>query len=319
MDGALDPGSVPKKRGRKKKDAEGEEDTNTKLKSRRGRKTKNVFNAYAQEDTETTSAASTDNVIVQLKIEKEIDPEEYHHTSHADPKESFPVLPNAYNTHDDNTFQSIPMMFVDHAEAQKAGPGNDLKVIELLKEFEMKSKTMEWPTTTNICCYWCCHQFKNPPFGIPIKYTNGIFHVYGCFCGLECAAAYNFDTARSCDEVWERYQLINLLARSIDYKQKVKVAPPRLTLKMFGGYMDINEFRQFSDTSKFSNINFPPMLTMTQQIEELNETDVISEYKYIPLDIERINRYKEKITMKRTKPVKEFKNTLDSLMNLKIN
>ena len=213
------------------------------------------------------------------------------------------------------------------------------RVVELLKDFEMKSRASEWPSSTSICCYWCCHTFKNPPFGIPVKYMEGTssdigtFHVFGCFCSLECAAAYNFDaSADSIDEKWERYSLINFLSRSLDARAdsavgdspadqshtKVKLAPNRLALEMFGGHMTIDEFRSSAASSKIVNINFPPMATLTQQVEELNDSDVRSEYRYIPLDIDRINRYKEKIILKRSKPTTASKkNTLDSLMNLR--
>jgi len=300
-----------KKRGRKKKIKEVIEAPVEKFKSRRGRKAKTVINAYSTEETIPVSLED-ENVIVKLNIKKDTSCDSM-----------LPSCPNAYNTHEDNTFQSIPMEYSDkpseNPEEDEPSINKELKVVELLKDFEMKSKSSEWPTTTNICCYWCCHQFKNPPFGIPVKYINGKFHVYGCFCSLECASAYNFDSNNSSDEKWERYNLINLLSREIGHKRKVKIAPDRLTLKMFGGYMDIEEFRKFAETSKVLNINFPPMMTLTQQIEELNECDVSSEYKYIPLDIERINKYKEKLTLRRSKPVKDFKNTLDSMMNLKIN
>ena len=59
------------------------------------------------------------------------------------------------------------------------------------------------------------------------------------------------------------------------------------------------------------------MLTMTQQVEEVHDTDMRSEYRYIPLDSERINRYQEKIRLKRNKPLVNFKNTLDHTMKLK--
>jgi hypothetical protein len=197
--------------------------------------------------------------------------------------------------------------------------GVKLKVVELLTDFEMKSKNEEWPTSTSICCYWCCNPFDSVPFGIPVKYIDDKFHVFGCFCNLECAAAYNFESGESHDERWERYHLINLLSHKIGHVDRVRAAPSRLALKMFGGYMDLEEFRSFArTTTKVIGINFPPMMTLTQQIEELHECDVSSEYKYIPIDIDRINKYREKIVLRRNKPVTEFRNTLDSLMNLKI-
>jgi hypothetical protein len=87
---------------------------------------------------------------------------------------------------------------------------------------------------------------------------------------------------------------------------------------MFGGHMDIETFRKYFDSKKILNINFPPMMTMTQQIEEINECDINSEYRFIPLDNDRINKYKEKLTLKRNKPLTNYKHTLDHMMNLKI-
>lgn len=201
--------------------------------------------------------------------------------------------------------------------AAGGGGGADLKVIKLLKDFEEKNKNNEWPSTTSIHCYWCCHRFDNAPFGIPVKYLHQRFHVYGCFCSLECATAYNFHSNESVAEIWERYNLINMLSRMIGHTATVKAAPNRLALKMFGGHLAIEPFRAFFQTNKMININFPPMMTLTQQVEEINQSDLNNEYKYIPIDTERINKYTEKIKLKRNKPVTDYKNTLDHTMNLK--
>ena len=194
------------------------------------------------------------------------------------------------------------------------------KVVKLLKDFEEKNKQNEWPMSTNISCYWCCHRFFNEPVGIPIKYADEKFHVFGCFCSLECAQAHNYSMRDGIDEMWERSNLINMLSRKLKYNKHgfVKPAPPRLALKMFGGHLSIEEFRNFSQKSKIMNINFPPMLTVTQQIEEINECEVNSDYKFIPIDTERINKYKEKMRLKRTKPIHDLKNTLDNAINIKI-
>jgi hypothetical protein len=63
------------------------------------------------------------------------------------------------------------------------------KVVRLLADFQEKSKVGEWPTSTQVHCYWCCHAFTTPPMGLPIRYLNDRFYVTGCFCSLECAAA----------------------------------------------------------------------------------------------------------------------------------
>jgi hypothetical protein len=192
----------------------------------------------------------------------------------------------------------------------------DLCVIELLKDFEEKNKNGEWPQSTHIHCYWCTHAFNNVPYGIPLKYINNKFHVYGCFCSLECACAYNFDSKDSQDEIWERYNLINLIGKKLGFST-IKAAPTRLALSIFGGHLSIDNFRAYCKTNKVINVNFPPMMTLTQQIEELNETDVNSDFKYIPVDTDRINKYKDKMNLKRNKPVNINHTTLDNVMNLK--
>jgi hypothetical protein len=128
--------------------------------------------------------------------------------------------------------------------------------------------------------------------------------------------AYNIHSRESNIEIWERHNLINLLAKKLGV-ENVKPSPTRLALSMFGGHLSIEEFRSFSQSSKLINVNFPPMMTLTQQIEEINESDVNNDYRYIPVDTDQINRYKEKIHLKRSKPVNLSENTLDMAMNLK--
>jgi hypothetical protein len=326
----------------------------------------NIVTAYndaeEQEDNPYNGMIENENLIVQLNVQHQDTPLAAPDTimcsqSSIKPAESdggvSPMLycSSAASSHHQhapytptNAFQSSPMDVTgpdnsstsniatvapmdNHTQQQNS---NQPKVVELLKEFEMKSRSEEWPASTSTCCYWCCHAFNNAPYGIPVKYTEqcntsntngGKFSVYGCFCSLECASAYNFDSSsETIDEKWERYNLINFLARRLGTESigRVKLAPNRLALKMFGGHMDIEEFRASAKTSKLVNVNFPPMTTLTQQVEEINDTDTRSEYRYIPLDIDRINRYKEKMVLKRSKPTTAFKkNTLDSLMNLR--
>ena len=202
--------------------------------------------------------------------------------------------------------------------ASSATRTTGLKVIRLLTEFEEKNKNSEWPSSTSVHCYWCCHRFENAPFGLPVKFASNMYHVIGCFCSLECACAYNFASPDSIDERLNRYTLLNTLSNRLGLGRTVQPAPTRLSLSVFGGHLDIDEFREFSSAARRNVIiNSPPMLTMTQQVEEVNETDMRSEYRYIPLDSERINRYQEKVRLKRCKPLVNFKNTLDHTMKLK--
>lgn len=298
------------KRGRKPKSASDEKPAPAE-KGKRGRKPRVVYNSFENEQVQ--SMSEDENIIMKLNVAKD--------ESDCDTQDDY----DAYNDTTASAYCDANFVCINSLQTEsnkyedQMSDQSKLKVIELLKDFEEKNKNNEWPQSTTIHCYWCCHRFETPPFGIPIKYCEceNKFHVYGCFCSLECAAAYNMSTKESMDEIWERYNLINLLSRRIGHKQIIKPAPNRLSLKMFGGHLSIQEFRTFCNTTKMLNINFPPMMTMTQQIEEINDSDINSEYKYIPIDTERINKYKEKIKIKRSKPLTDFKNTLDHAMNLK--
>lgn len=320
MDDTTASTSTTIKRGRKARVGEEVPATATKSRSRKSPTSTTVYTSYdpSMESSVLEGASDDENVILKLNV------------SANTTNENTMDIPDAYNiAFQDDTFDSKPeeiQHLDDDQQSTTTTFVNELshapmetKVINLLRDFEEKNKNNEWPSNTSISCYWCCHRFDNPPFGIPVKYVDGKFQVYGCFCSLECAAAHNLSCRDSIDEMWERYNLINLLARKVGYeKSYVKPAPNRLTLRMFGGHISIEDFRKYTETNKIININFPPMMTMTQQIEEINESDINNDYKYIPLDTDRINKYKEKTKLKRAKPLHDFKNTLDHAMNLKI-
>ena len=293
-----------KKRGRKPKLVQEELEIRVEtdlLRKKRGRKPKCIYSTQDNVIDQGISISDDENIIVQLNVvDDDIEKNDDH--------------PYAYNA-DEYTYMTNVNELHEKHDSHIAS-NNGLKVINLLKDFEEKNKVNEWPSNTSICCYWCCHKFENPPFGIPVNYSNSKFDVFGCFCSLECAAAYNFKMQDNIDEMWERYNLINLLCRRLNKGVLVKPAPNRLVLKMFGGYMDIDEFRSSYKTNKLLNVNFPPMTSLTQQIEEINEHELNHDLKYIPLDQDRVDKYKAKM-FKRNKPLINNKNSLESSMNLK--
>lgn len=308
-----------KKRGRKPKPEGTEEIAEPTLeekeeKKKRGRKPKSVYNAVELSNIPTSTAIVTpddENIIVQLQVGQDMPSPDT-----LDPHEEQPV---AYNR---DKYVNLPNVSDLHTSHETAMNHIDtktpiLKVVDVLKDFEQKNKNKEWPANTSIACYWCCHRFDNPPVGIPVSYNHDEFEVFGCFCSLECAAAFNFKSNDSVDEVWERNNLINLLARRLHIPHVIKPAPDRMALKMFGGFLDIDSFRKYTGTYKIINVNFPPMTSLTQQIEEVNEYELNPDLKYIPIDHERINRCKEKMIFRRNKPLMSEKTTIESTMNLK--
>ena len=242
-------------------------------------------------------------------------------------------MSSAGNITGNTTMTSIPIMSMrtistsaqqEGLSAAPSGSGSGgispLVAIKLLKDFDEKCKNGEWPSSTTVSCYWCCHPFQNAPVGIPLTYDEDIrkFVVYGCFCSCECAAAYNNDGHESTDEKLNRYTLLNQLAAELGQDGCVIPSPNKVVLRKFGGHQSIEEFRErCRSSSRLILVNFPPMTTVTQQVEELNQMELRSEYRYVPIDNDRINKYQEQMRLKRSKPVVNSKNTLDHTMNLK--
>ena len=285
----------------------------------------------------TRAAAPAENVILKLRLES--------HLNGITHQQQQQQQPDPYNVSEPCPYTSQPQAVggddssLDEGAAaaasasgvvnealQKASLGGlgsvpGTKLVRLLAEFEEKSKNGEWPLSTSVHCYWCCHRFPTPPVGLPIKMSGGRFHVIGCFCSLECACTYNFSTTKdSVDECLSRYSLINALSKRLGLDRVVHPAPDRLSLLMFGGHMTIDEFRGYCAATcgkKQLVLSNPPMQSVTLQVEEVNESDVSSEYRYIPLDTDRVSRYQEKVRLTRSKPLVNFKNTLDHSMKLK--
>ena len=163
------------------------------------------------------------------------------------------------------------------------------KQVKLMTQFNEAGKYREWPQTTKIYCFWCCHPFDSIPWGVPVKYVNEVYHVDGNFCSPECAAAYNFDQKDS--SMWERYMLLNMMYNKVNQPiyQKLKLAPPRRLLSQFGGTMSIFDFREYCQNySKDYIINYPPMINIPTMAEEFNLPDHFRQ-KVVYMDPKRVD------------------------------
>ena len=102
-----------------------------------------------------------------------------------------------------------------------------------------------------------------------------------------------------------------------DSQIPIKLAPPKLCLRIFGGNLSIEEFRQNCSNyyQEFTTIS-PPMISIIPQIEENQVNFGASKKKYIPLDQERIEKANEVLKLQRKKPLSETHNTLEQCMKL---
>ena len=194
------------------------------------------------------------------------------------------------------------------------------KIKSLMIYYNEYNKRREWPKSSDLKCFWCCYNFDNIPCAIPTKYVNNNFYVFGNFCSKECAASYNFEMHDT--GIWERYSLLNYLYSIItdNNNLKIKLAPSRLCLTIFGGNLSIEEFRKCNDDYSLNyKVVFPPMISVIPSMEEIKK-DVLKSNKsmYIPIDKDRIIRVNNDLRLKRKNPISN-KNTLENCMKLTYN
>lgn len=140
--------------------------------------------------------------------------------------------------------------------------------IPLMVEF----KNRDVCEKTDIHCLWCCHQFDNTPWGIPLEYVKHKFHLFGVYCSSNCAASYIFNEMKDTHNVWELYSLLNLLYYRIHKEHsQIMLAPSKLCLERFGGQVKINDFRKMNlNSNSIFPIKFPPMVSVIPVMEEVN-------------------------------------------------
>lgn len=190
----------------------------------------------------------------------------------------------------------------------------------ILYEFINANNDKTWPESTNTHCWWCCHQFTWMPCSLPEYYKKDKFYVSGCYCSFNCTASYNF--SKNDDDVWERYSLLNLMYKKL-YNQKltkINLAPPRETLKMFGGYLSIEEFRENSlKNDKTFVVIKPPLISIIPKIEEnISNSGKNFKNNIIQVNENILNKTQNNLKLKRNKPVTNPNSTLQSFMDLKV-
>lgn len=166
----------------------------------------------------------------------------------------------------------------------------------------------EWIDKTDVCCWWCCHKFNTIPIGLPIDYNSKLkkFRVTGIFCSFACMLAYDtrkdmksksmithlykkltggysVDLKDDCIKMlYDDNKIKELFKDNDDYRDEyiksvasfidepLVKAPPRCTLKIFGGDLNIDEFRKASKERKIYKMVEYPMYISRDYVEEVD-------------------------------------------------
>jgi hypothetical protein len=194
------------------------------------------------------------------------------------------------------------------------------KKATLLVQYEKSEEIKAIPDRVDVACFWCCHTFDNKPIILPIRDQGDYIQVSGNYCSPECAMAHLFDVHQDSYARWEQLSLLNRL-----YGQAVggpiKPAPPKQILKLFGGPMTIEAYRNLVRQGTLRvDTHLPPMVSLlaTMDTKPIDFYDVSLTKNVMETVKERLAKAEEVLKLKRTKPLKAWESTLDACINLKV-
>lgn len=165
------------------------------------------------------------------------------------------------------------------------------------------------------CCFWCCHKFSWSAVVIPMSYDSykNLYTCEGHFCSPECALAHIYaDNRLSESAKWNRHSLLRHLYGDLYRDRGLSPAPPRTLLRMFGGPLDIEQYREY--TYGDNNIVLSELHPIRLLFPSMNVQAPLRDIKkYVSLSTEAIEKASEQLRLKRSKPVNVNIPTLDTL------
>jgi hypothetical protein len=181
---------------------------------------------------------------------------------------------------------------------------------------EILGRTRSPTYSSNTSCFWCCHPFGWKACVLPISY-DAYENMYACeghFCSPECAMATLYaDPSLSDNTRWTRHALLNDMYRMMYPKSELTQAPPRTTLRLFGGPLDIEQFRQYTANSEdMVAVHLPPLRLF---VPTMNVQGPVRDVKkFVALSQETVDKASKELRLKRSKPVHNNVATLDKLV-----
>ena len=186
---------------------------------------------------------------------------------------------------------------------------------KLMVRFQDANRGHKLPESTDCACFWDCNVFSGTPVVIPSVIEEGFWKVYGVFCSPECAAAYLFNEQLDLHVRWERFALLNRLYPQQNSQERIHLAPPKTVLRMFGGVLDISDYRELIQDKRMRvDVLTPPMISIIQVMDTkpIDFYDASMKNTFIPWVMDRTDRPgAQGLRLRRKKPIADEAETLD--------
>ena len=116
-----------------------------------------------------------------------------------------------------------------------------------------------WAQSTTQHCRYDGQPFGNAPAAIPRANYRGTWQVYGCFCSFSCAASFLRREQLSKNEEQRRYEMLLEVASRYFGLAEVHPALPLEALTIYGGYLELDEWRAGAETKHSTMLYEPPV------------------------------------------------------------
>ena len=173
----------------------------------------------------------------------------------------------------------------------------------------------DWPEKTDIACWYCCHTFDTKPIPMPTKYDEqrDIFFIKGTFCSWGCVKAFAISEGKMSRET-DVMNISFLKKRAEHVVEHIVPAPSRFRLKLFGGDLTIEEFRNVP--ANILHVTLPKNMCFQPSRDHTLDISAPSIQKDANINFSTIQKTTETVRLKRSKPLKNVRNTLESTMGL---
>jgi hypothetical protein len=168
-------------------------------------------------------------------------------------------------------------------------------------------------------CFWCCHGFNWIPSFLPISYDlyKNLYICEGHFCSPECSLAYLYADNKISDSVrWNRHALLRHMYRELYMEKELSPAPARAILRMFGGQLNIAQFREYiTGSNDIVLCDLPPIRLL---LPTMNVQGPLRDMKkYVSLSSDAMEKASEYLRLKRSKTTNVTVPTLDMFLQKK--
>jgi hypothetical protein len=187
---------------------------------------------------------------------------------------------------------------------------------EMLKSILDKSSYTEY--SNGVACFWCCHSFSWTSCVLPVAYDayKNVYTCEGNYCSPECALAYLYKECATESIKWNRHSLLRHMYSNLYSTKDLSPAPPRTLLRIFGGPLDIEQYRAYTmSANDLIGSDLPPIRLI---FPTMNIQGPIRDIKkFVSLSADVVEKASEQLRLKRSKPVNNAAPTIDMVLRFK--